>query len=135
MEVIRKTILRVHGTLLIVMGIVIAIYSTIGTLYGIGNFSFLHDNRLGHVGLLQAYELALLTGIVLWMGSYQENKRNWNRIGALFHFFILIVYVIHWDFLTTLPNGEQTRNIGATFHLIFLCVESWAGLFSKKSQT
>ncbi|MBA3663775.1 MAG: hypothetical protein H0W61_06150 [Bacteroidetes bacterium] len=133
METIRKIILRTHGTLLIVMGIAIGIYSTIGTLYGIGNFAFLHENRLGHVGLLQAYELAALTGIVLWMGSYQENKRNWNRIGALFHFFILIVYIIHWDFLTTLPNGELTRNIGATFHLVFLGVESWAGLFSKKS--
>ncbi len=132
MENTRKIILRVHGTLLVVMGIAISIYSTIGMLYGIGNFSFLQADRLGHVGLLQAYELAALTGIVLWMGSYQEGRRKWNRIGALFHFFILIVYVIHWNFLTTLPNGEVTRNIGVTFHLVFLCVESWAGLFSKK---
>lgn len=116
------------------MGTAISIYSTIGTLYGTGNFSFLHENPLGHVGLLQAYELAVLTGIVLWMGSYQENKRNWNYIGALFHFFILIVYMIHWDFLTTLPNGEMTRNLGVTFHLAFLCLEGCAGLFAKNQR-
>ena len=133
MEAIRKIVLRVHGTLLIVMGFSMSVYSTIGMLYGVGNFGFLQTDRLGHVGLLQAYELAALTGIVLWMGSYQNNKRNWNRIGALFHFCILIAYVLHWNFLTTLPNGEMTRNGGVTFHLVFLCVESWAGLFSKKS--
>lgn len=115
------------------MGIAIGIYSTIGTLYEIGNFSFLHNNPLAHVGLLQAYELAALTGIVLWMGSYQKTKRNWNLIGALFHFFVLIVYVIHWNLFTTFPNGEIIRNIGATFHLVFLCIESWAGLYSNKS--
>jgi hypothetical protein len=131
MEATRKRILRIHGTLLIVMGIAIGIYSTIGMLYGVGNFSFLHTDKLGHVGLLQAYLLAALTGLVLWTGSYQEDRKKWNRIGALFHFFILIVYIIHWSFLDTLPNGEFTKYAGLTFHLTFLCLESWCGFLSK----
>ncbi|EKO23614.1 hypothetical protein FH589_01885 (plasmid) [Leptospira interrogans] len=47
------------------------------------------------------------------MGSYQEgNKKKWNRIGALFHLFILVVYIFHWNFFATLPNGEATRSMG-----------------------
>ncbi|WP_338157239.1 hypothetical protein [Leptospira interrogans] len=50
------------------------------------------------------------------MGSYQEgNKKKWNRIGALFHLFILVVYIFHWNFFATLPNGEATRSMASLF--------------------
>ncbi|AJR16587.1 hypothetical protein LIL_30048 (plasmid) [Leptospira interrogans serovar Linhai str. 56609] len=131
METTRIMILRTHGTLLIAMGFAMSIISTLG-LFGIGPYSFLNNHNLGHVGLIQAYLLAGLTGIVLWMGSYQEgNKKKWNRIGALFHLFILVVYIFHWNFFATLPNGEATRSMGVTFHIVFLVLEVWASLFSK----
>ncbi|EKO32253.1 hypothetical protein [Leptospira santarosai] len=131
METTRIVILRVHGTLLIAIGFMMSIVSTLG-LYGTGPYSFLSSHNLGHVGLIQAYLLACLTGIVLWMGSHQEgNKKKWNRIGALFHFFILVVYVFHWNFFATLPNGVATRSVGVSFHILFLALEGWAGSFSK----
>ncbi|EMK24984.1 hypothetical protein LEP1GSC008_3162 [Leptospira kirschneri serovar Bulgarica str. Nikolaevo] len=133
METTRIMILRVHGTLLIAMGFAVSIISTLG-LFGTGPYSFLYNHNLGHVGLIQAYLLAGLTCIVLWMGSYQEgNKKKWNRVGALFHFFILIVYIFHWNFFATLPNGEATRNMDVMFHIVFLVLEGWAGLFSKSN--
>jgi hypothetical protein len=131
MEATRKNILRIHGSLLIAMGIAMSIYSTLGMKYGIGTYNFLENNKLGHVGLLQAYLLAALTGTVLWIGSYQDGRKKWNRIGALFHFLILIVYLLHWDFFPTLPSGEGIRNAGVTFHIVFFSLEFWAGVISK----
>ncbi|EMY76656.1 hypothetical protein LEP1GSC060_0303 [Leptospira weilii serovar Ranarum str. ICFT] len=114
------------------MGFMMSIISTLG-LYGTGPYSFLSDHNLGHVGLIQAYLLAGLTGIVLWTGSYQVgNKKKWNRIGALFHVFILVVYVFHWNFFATLPNGVATRSMGVSFHILFLFLEGWAGLYTSE---
>ena len=135
METIRKYILRIHGTFLMLVGIVASINATLGVQYGMGSYSFLESNKVGYIGLLQAYLLAILTGIVLWTGSYLDNRKNWNRIGCLFHFFIMIVYALYWNFFTTLPSGEITRNIGFTFHIIFFTVELWAGSFTKNNKS
>jgi hypothetical protein len=131
METKRKYILRIHGTLLILVGIAASINATLGAGYGMGSYTFLQHNEVGYIGLLQAYLLALLTGIVLWTGSYADNRKKWNRIGCLFHFFLLMVYAICWNFFPTLPGGEITRNIGFGFHIIFFTIELWAGIISK----
>ncbi|MBM4166360.1 MAG: hypothetical protein FJ218_05525 [Ignavibacteria bacterium] len=129
MENTRKKILRIHGTLLIVMGVAMAINCTIGMMQGIGLYKFLQTDKMGHVGLYQAYLLAGLIGVVLWTGSFQERVRKWNRIGALFHALVLTVYVIHWSFFLTIDNGEFMRNSGVVFHLVFLSLESYAVFF------
>lgn len=90
MEAIRKYLLRVHGTSLMLVGIAAGINATLGAWYGKGSYSFLQTDKVGYIGLLQAYLLAMLTGIVLWTGSYIENRKKWNRIGCLFHFFCLL---------------------------------------------
>lgn len=131
METTRKYILRVHGTFLILVGIAASINATLGVYYGMGSYRFLETNKVGYIGLLQAYLLAILTGTVLWVGSSLENRKKWNQIGCLFHFFILIVYVLNWGFFTTLPGGEMTRNIGFSFHVLFFSVEFWAGFLKK----
>ncbi|EMK18424.1 hypothetical protein LEP1GSC046_3132 [Leptospira kirschneri serovar Bim str. 1051] len=41
--------------------------------------------------------------------------------------------IYHWNFFATLPNGEATRSMGVTFHIVFLVLEGWAGLFSKSN--
>lgn len=109
MEIKRKYILRIHGTLLMLVGIAASINATLGVRYGMGSYTFLQNNEVGYIGLLQAYLLAVLTGIVLWTGSYLDNRKKWNRIGSLFHFFILIVYALYWNFFTTLPGGENYK--------------------------
>jgi hypothetical protein len=135
METTRKYILRVHGTLLMLVGIAATINATLGAWYGKGSYSFLQTDKVGYIGLLQAYLLAVLTGIVLWTGSYIDNRRKWNRIGCLFHFFLLIVYALHWNFFTTLPGGEITRNIGFTFHIVFFTIECWAGVLTNTTKS
>ena len=131
METIRKRILKVHGTIALIAGSGFAIASTIGMMYGVGIFKFLQENKLGHVGLFQAYALFALIGVVLLMGSRQENVRKWNRVGAGAHALILIVYVIHWNFFLSIEGGEFMRTGGLIFHCIFLSIETWAGFISK----
>jgi hypothetical protein len=134
MENTSKVILRLHGTVLILIGIALNINASMGAWYGIGNFSFLHANTLGFCGLSQAYMLCILTGIVLWTGSYAEKRKKWNRIGCLFHLFLLIEYAIFWNFFPTLPGGAQIRNAGFAFHIIFFLLEFWAGVLTINSK-
>ena len=131
MEEIRKRILKVHGTIALVAGIGFAIVSTIGMMLGVGVFKFLHENKLGHVGLFQAYALFALIGAILLMVSKQEKVRKWNCIGAIAHALILIVYIIHWNFFLTIEHGDFMRIGGIVFHGILLSLESWAGFISK----
>lgn len=131
METIRKNTLRIHGALLTMMGIVMSTYFTL-SLYETGTYNFLQADKLEHVELTAAYLLAVLTGIVLWAGSYQKNKKKWNRTGAFFHFFMLIIYCIHWNFFKALTDNEATKNAIVTFHLFFLVFETFCGFFSKK---
>ena len=127
----RQKILKIHGIVAVIVGTFFSISSTIGMSSGIGPLGMLQENKLGHVGLMQAYMLFALIGVVLIMGSRQENVKKWNRIGALAHALILIVYLIHWNFFPTLENGEIMRMGGVVFHLIFLTTETWAGFISK----
>lgn len=131
METTRKIILKIHGTIALLAGTAFAIVSTIGMMYGVGIFKFLQQNKLGHIGLFQAYVLFALIGVVLLMGSRQENVRKWNRVGAAAHALILIVYVIHWNFFPTIEGGDFMRTGGLIFHCIFLSIESWTGFISK----
>ena len=131
MQLIRKKILKIHGTVAIIAGTFFTISSTIGMGSGIGPLAMLEENKLGHVGLMQAYMLFALIGVVLIMGSRQENVKKWNRIGAFAHVLILVVYVIHWNFFLTLENGELMRIGGLVFHLTFLSIETWAGFILK----
>ncbi|MEO8146740.1 MAG: hypothetical protein ABI723_03830 [Bacteroidia bacterium] len=134
MEVIRKKILKTHGTIAVLVGIAMAIASTIGATEGIGVFKFLQQNKLVHAGLLQAYLLFALIGIILLMGSREQNVRRWNRVGAAAHVLILIAYLLHWNLFSTIENGYLMRTGGLIFHSIFLSLELWASFSANKNQ-
>ena len=131
MDAIRRKILSLHGTVAIAAGTILSVASTIGMYTSMGPLGMLHETRLGHVGLMQAYMLFALIGVVLLMSSKLEHPKRWNRIGAMAHVLILAVYVIHWNFFPTLENGEILRTGGLVFHLVFLSLEGWAGFISK----
>jgi hypothetical protein len=105
-----------------------AALSTWGMLTGDGLMGFLRTNRLGHVGLVQAYLLIAVLGIALWIGSRQSDPRPWNRIGALAHLAILPAYALHWDFFPEVAREGASMRNAIFFHLTFLLVEGWAGL-------
>ncbi len=131
----RRRILRVHGTLLLVLALGNAVMSTVGWKTGAGPLGFLTEHRMGHVGLLQAYLLAALLAATLLWGSTQQDPRPFNRIGALLHVAILPAYALHWDYFAEgAPIGSALRNTLAV-HLLLLLAEAAAGLSPDVSST
>lgn len=126
-EETRKKVLRIHGSILIVIGIALAANATIGTYLGVGNFSFLKDNEFALVGLFQAYLLMAIIGVSLWIGSTSTGIRKFHIIGALAHFPPLAANIMFWHLF--LGMGMTTlAAIGTTFHCLFICIETIAGI-------
>ncbi len=53
-------------------------------------------------GLFQAYSLMMLVGIVLWIGSFQDNPGKWHVVGFLAHLSPLLANFIFANLLVTL---------------------------------
>jgi len=129
---IRKRILRIHGTFLIVAGVTLAINSTIGTFAGFGPLKFLQDEPFGLVGLFQAYLLIAIIGMVLWMGSAGENIRKWHLVGALAHIPPLTMVIVFWDLFATVDMTPIA--VGSlVFHVTFIVIETTAFVYKSSS--
>ena len=92
-----KMFLQIHGTLLLIAGFVMTIIASLGMFKGIGVMNLLQGNPMALVGLMQAYLLMSIIGLVLWFGATQY-KRKWHIIGAIAHFPQLLANIIFWDF-------------------------------------
>ncbi len=126
-EETRKKILRIHGSILILIGLALTINSTAGTYLGVGKFSFLQGNEIALVGMFQAYLLIAIIGVALWIGAGSEGIRKFHIIGALAHFPPLVANIMFWHLFSGL--GMTTlATIGTTFHCLFLGIETVAGI-------
>ncbi len=126
-EETRKKILRIHGSILILIGIALTVNSTVGTYLGVGKFSFLQDNEFALVGLFQAYLLMAIIGVALWIGTTSSGIRKLHIIGALAHFPPLAANIMFWHLFSGM--GITTlATIGTTFHCLFICIETVAGI-------
>ena len=126
-EKTRKKILRIHGSILIVIGIALTVNAVIGTYLGVGKFSFLMDNEFALVGLFQAYLLMAIIGVSLWIGTTSAGIRKFHIIGVLAHFPPLAANIMFWHLFSGM--GMTTLSIiGTTFHCLFICIETVAGI-------
>src|SRR5258706_13504264 len=81
----RRWLLRIHGTVLMLVALASAVATTVGWMTGTGLFGFMQQNPLVWVGLIQAYLLMTIIAVLLVLGSSQANARKWNVVGALAH--------------------------------------------------
>ena len=136
MDAIRRRVLKVHGVFLILLGLSGVMISTAGWASGAGPYAFLRENELGHVGLIQAYLLAMLLGVVLWLGSKQPGPVIWNLVGAGVNLCILVAYVLHWNLLGSLgPELPTIRNVAACVHAGLVVLEVWAAFGLRERAT
>src|SRR5260370_1525198 len=84
-DMFRRWLLRIHGTILTLVALGSALATTIGWMTGTGLFGFMQQNPLVWVGLIQAYLLMAIIAVLLVLGSGQANVRKWNVVGALAH--------------------------------------------------
>src|SRR6476661_10282012 len=115
----RRRLLRIHGTILMLVALVSAVATTIGWMTGTGLFGFMQQNPMVWVGLIQAYLLMTIIAVLLVLGSGQANARKWNVIGALAHCAPLIAALSSLAVFESMGAFGIVR-IAIAFHLVWL---------------
>jgi hypothetical protein len=123
----RRRLLRIHGSILVLVALASAIATTIGRVTGTGPFGFMRPDPMVWVGLIQAYLLMAIIAALLVLGSRDANARKWNVVGALAHCVPLIAA------LTSLPVFASMGALGMVrvaiaFHVLWFCLEAVAAL-------
>jgi hypothetical protein len=129
----RRWLLRIHGTVLTLVALGSAVVTTIGRITGTGLFGFMQQNPMVWVGLIQAYLLMTIIAILLIIGSGQVNPRKWNVVGALAHCPPLIAALFSLDVFESM-GALGIAYAAITFHLVWLCLETFAALYPNPSR-
>ena len=133
MDRYRKTIVRIHGTVLLLVPTGLTIYVTRSRVKGTGVYGFLHESLWGWIGLAQAYMLMSVLGLVLWIGSMQGSLKKWDLVGALAHLPPFAVVLASWRSLSKL--GYRPVAIGSlVFHCVFITLELLTAFLPERSR-
>jgi hypothetical protein len=124
----RRWLLRIHGTILMLVALGSAVATTVGWMTGTGLFGFMQQNPMVWVGLIQAYLLMTIIAVLLVLGSGQENARKWNVVGALAHCPPLIAALSSLDVFESMGAFGIVR-AAITFHFVWLCLETFAAIY------
>ena len=132
-DLIRRRILRIHGTFLFFLTIAVTINTMVGWMYGTGLYALWHEQQFAAVGLFQAYLLMFVVGIVLWVGSTQQSDLwKWDLIGLLAHLPPLATNFIFADLFASY-GFQGTSFVSVTLHSIWISVELFAILYKRNS--
>jgi predicted Abi (CAAX) family protease len=129
----RRWLLRIHGTTLTLVALGSAVATTTGWMTGTGMFGFMQQNPMVWVGLIQAYLLMTIIAVLLVLGSGQADMRKWNVVGALAHCAPLIAALSSLDVFESMGALGLVR-VAITFHMVWLCVETFAALYPDPSR-
>ena len=125
MKKYSKLILRIHGTVVILVGTILTVGGWIGWQSGTGVMNMLQAQPIGYIGLFQAYLLMATLGVALWVGSFTENTRPWHVIGFLAHLSPFAANIIFWDMITEYGISHS----GIILHIVFMLIQSVAFVF------
>jgi len=132
---VRRRILRIHGTFLFFLTIAATVNTMVGWALGKGLYALWHEQQFAAVGLFQAYLLMFVVGIVLWVGSTQQNDLwKWDLIGLLAHLPPLAVNFIFAGLFATY-GFQSTSLVSITIHVIWISAELFAILYKGHSTT
>lgn len=125
-DLFRRRVLRIHGSILLVLTVANTIITMVGWALGKGPFALWQQEQFAAVGLFQAYLLMFVVGVALWFGSMQEKDLGqWDLIGLMAHLPPLAVNFIFAD-LFAAHNFQSTSVISMTIHVVFIALESFA---------
>lgn len=132
-DLIRRRILRIHGTFLFFLTIAATINTMLGWSLGNGLYALWHEQQFAAAGLFQAYLLMFVIGIVLWLGSQQQiDLWKWDLIGLLAHLPPLAVNFIFADLFASY-GFQGTSLVSITIHMVWISVELFAILYGGSS--
>jgi hypothetical protein len=125
---VRRWLLRIHGTVLMLVAAGSAVATTAGRLTGSGIFGFMQQNPMVWVGLIQAYLLMVIIAVLLILGSRQANARKWNVVGALAHCPPLVAALSSLDVFESM-GVLGTVGVAIAFHFFWFGLETLAALY------
>jgi hypothetical protein len=132
-DVMRRRILRIHGTFLFFLTIAATINTMVGWSLGKGVYALWHEQQFAAAGLFQAYLLMFVVGIVLWLGSNQQSDLwKWDLIGLLAHLPPLATNFIFANLFASY-GFQSTSLVSITLHSIWISVELFAILYKGRS--
>jgi hypothetical protein len=124
---LRRWVLRIHGIVLAVTALTLAVATTVGKSTGEGQFAFLHDQPLVWVGLVQAYLLMTIIAVLLLLGADQPYTRKWNIVGALAHAVPLFAALTALSVFQSM-DALELAEVAIGFHVFWLAVETLTAL-------
>jgi len=117
---------RVHASVLIFLGIALAVTTTISQRTGTGLYPWLHENPMAHGGLIQAYLLMAVVGTAYWVGiSGQGPGWKWDVVGIIAHFPPVIGLLMYWNLFATVGSANIPY-ISLTLHGFWVALEVFA---------
>ena len=132
-DLVRRRILRIHGTFLFFLTVAATVNTMVGWSLGKGVYALWHEQQFAAAGLFQAYLLMFVIGIVLWLGSTQQSHLwKWDLIGLLAHLPPLAVNFIFADLFASY-GFQSTSLFSITLHVIWISVELFAILYKSRS--
>ena len=130
----RTLVQRIHGAVLIVLGIALAIATTYSEKTGTGMYPFLQETPIAQVGLLQAYLLMSVFGTAVLLGSgSRQNDWRWNALAIVAHCVPLLTVFMYWNLFPTLNQGN-TRFVSLAIHGLWISIELFAIFVLKPRQ-
>ena len=133
-DLVRRRILRVHGSFLLVLTVINTVLTMVGWATGKGPFALWQEIPFAAVGLFQAYLIMFVVGVALWFGSsLNSDLWKWDLIGLLAHLPPLAVNFIFSD-LFAAYHFQSTSLFSIVLHTIWILVELFAILYKGESK-
>ncbi len=118
----RNNVLLVHGVFLLVVTAINTIISLVGLRTGEGLFAFIKAIPLAEVGLLQAYLLMMLVGIVLLLNTQSDSSWKYDLIGVAAHLIPLTALFLFQDTIKEIM-GIRIFIASAVIHIPWIIIE------------
>lgn len=128
---VPRWLLRGHGIALVALALGNAFVSFRATQTAVdGPFRFLLENPAAEIGLLQAYLLMALVGVVLVAGSFAKHFARYDLLGISAHLVPLLALVAFHSLVVSFM-GPRTVVASASIHLSFIMLETLALLLQR----
>ncbi len=129
----RRRLLRVHGTILLLVALAATANLMVAQLFGAGVYGFLQQNPLAWNGLIQAYLLMMIIAGLIWLNAGDAKARRWDVVGALAHLPPLIAVMVTWDAIQSAAVG-MVGIASIAFHMIWIVIETIAAVYPDPNQ-
>ena len=116
-------ILKVHGIILLCIGLIMTLQIILGSFKGIGALKFIYGDAIKSAGLFEAYLLAAFSGVVLIILSGKHYVKGWHLLAATVHLILFTTNILFWN-AYALAGITMIGYVSTTAHALFIFLES-----------